>query len=279
MGSHGIASPRRSSERGCQRAAAHHPGVAAVVIGGAGHARDHRRAAVRAAGARRSPGRVAARARGANADRPELGVGRGQPAGRRRIRGAPDLAERCPPDRAHADRQRPLDDPPRPRARAEPAGRGAARAVVVAAAHRGERARPRRARDPSDERTDRDVLRATGPAPYGSRSQAGGGGGPRELALTPDGERVRVLALLKRHGWNSTSFQILEPGFRYWFDGDDACVGYVDTGRAWVAAGSPVAPPERFAEVLARFAAAAAAAHRRACCFATESRFHDAAGW
>ena len=57
---------------------------------------------------------------------------------------------------------------------------------------------------------------------------------PREGAAT---ERERVLALLQRHGWNSTSFQILEPGFRYWFDGDDACVAYVDTGRAWVAAG------------------------------------------
>src|SRR5262245_38263632 len=97
--------------------------------------------------------------------------------------------------------------------------------------------------------------------------------------MTASGERLRVLALLKRHGWNATSFQILEPGFRYWFDGDDACVGYVDTGRAWVAAGSPVAPPERFAEVSARFVAAAAAARRRVCCFATESRFHDATRW
>ena len=74
-------------------------------------------------------------------------------------------------------------------------------------------------------------------------------------------ERQRVLALLKRHGWNATSFQILEPGFRYWFGGGerseatgggapreiDCCVGYVDTGRAWVAAGSPVAAPERLA--------------------------------
>jgi phosphatidylglycerol lysyltransferase len=97
----------------------------------------------------------------------------------------------------------------------------------------------------------------------------------------PDGggERRRVLALLKRFGWNATSFQILEPGFRYWFDGDDACVGYVDTGRAWVAAGSPVAAPERFAEVSERFALAAAAARRRVCCFATEARFHDAVAW
>jgi phosphatidylglycerol lysyltransferase len=91
--------------------------------------------------------------------------------------------------------------------------------------------------------------------------------------------RPRVLALLKRHGWNATSFQILEPGFRYWFDGDDACVGYVDTGRAWVAAGAPVGPAERCGETIARFAAAARAADRRVCCFATEARFHDAAKW
>lgn len=93
------------------------------------------------------------------------------------------------------------------------------------------------------------------------------------------GDRERVLALLKRHGWNATSFQILEPGFRYWFDGDDACVGYVDTGRCWVAAGAPVAPPERCGEVTQRFAQAARAADRRVCCFATEQRFHDAAHW
>ena len=33
-----------------------------------------------------------------------------------------------------------------------------------------------------------------------------------------DGDRQRALALLRRHGWNATSFQILEPGFLYWFD-------------------------------------------------------------
>jgi phosphatidylglycerol lysyltransferase len=103
--------------------------------------------------------------------------------------------------------------------------------------------------------------------------------------MTPAGSEVdgdprpRVLALLKRFGWNATSFQILEPGFRYWFDGDDAVVGYVDTGRAWVAAGSPVAAPERFAEISARFAAAAAAAGRRLCCFATELRFRNGVSW
>ena len=91
--------------------------------------------------------------------------------------------------------------------------------------------------------------------------------------------RRRVLALIKQHGWNSTSFQILEPGFRYWVDGDDACVGYVDTGAAWVVAGAPIAPAERLAEVTARFTAAAAAQGRRVCCFGTETRFLDVVQW
>jgi phosphatidylglycerol lysyltransferase len=92
-------------------------------------------------------------------------------------------------------------------------------------------------------------------------------------------DQARVLALLKRHGWNSTSFQILESGFRYWFDGDDACVGYVDTGSAWVAAGPPISAPEHCAVVTARFVAAAKAAHRRASCFGTEERFSEISGW
>ena len=77
-----------------------------------------------------------------------------------------------------------------------------------------------------------------------------------------------MLALLKQHGWNSTSFQILESGFRYWFDGDDACVAYVEVGGAWVAAGAPVAAPTRIVEVAERFVAAARAEGRRCTFFA-----------
>ncbi|HVV16403.1 MAG TPA: DUF2156 domain-containing protein [Polyangia bacterium] len=89
-------------------------------------------------------------------------------------------------------------------------------------------------------------------------------------------EVPRALALLRRHGWNATSFQILEPGFRYWFDGgpaNEACVAYIDTRRAWVAAGAPIAPPEAVAVVAQRFVTAAAARGRRACFFGTEERF------
>jgi phosphatidylglycerol lysyltransferase len=94
-------------------------------------------------------------------------------------------------------------------------------------------------------------------------------------AEDPDrsGESARVLALLRRYGWNATSFQTLEEGFRYWFDGDQACVTYVDTGAAWVAAGAPIAPPDRLGAIAERFAAAAAGQGRRAVFFATEARF------
>jgi phosphatidylglycerol lysyltransferase len=95
----------------------------------------------------------------------------------------------------------------------------------------------------------------------------------RGSSASTDGDRARALALLREHGWNATSFQILEPGFSYWFDGDDACVAYLDTGNAWVAAGAPIAEPDRAPAAALAFVAAAAARGRRACFFGTEDRF------
>ncbi len=76
-------------------------------------------------------------------------------------------------------------------------------------------------------------------------------------------------ALVLRHGRQATAWQVLEPGYRYWFDGDDAAVAYVDTGGAWVAAGEPFAPPERLGEVARAFARDAAQVGRRVSWFAT----------
>nr|WP_228530594.1 MULTISPECIES: DUF2156 domain-containing protein [Myxococcaceae] len=87
--------------------------------------------------------------------------------------------------------------------------------------------------------------------------------------------------MLRRHGWNATSFQVLEPEFRYWFpEGSgaseaDACVAYVDTGRAWVAGGAPIAAREQVIPVAEAFVRAARAAGRRASFFAIEPRFSD----
>lgn len=84
--------------------------------------------------------------------------------------------------------------------------------------------------------------------------------------------------MVRRHGFNTTSFQTLEPGYRYFFPSEDAAVAYVDTGAAWVAAGAPLAAPEALGPSVARFIDAAAAAGRRAGFFAVEQRLLQAAG-
>src|SRR5512143_1443652 len=93
-----------------------------------------------------------------------------------------------------------------------------------------------------------------------------------------DAERERVLELVRRHGWNATAFQTLEEGYRYFFDGPDACVAYVDTGGAWVAAGAPIAAHDDLGAVAGRFLEAARAAGRRASFFSAEERLVGAAG-
>jgi phosphatidylglycerol lysyltransferase len=89
--------------------------------------------------------------------------------------------------------------------------------------------------------------------------------------------RQRALALVRRYGYNATSFQTLEEGYRYFFRGE-GCVAYVDTGAAWVVAGAPIAHESAIREVLLEFLAAARAARRRACLFATEQRLLTLAG-
>ncbi len=93
-----------------------------------------------------------------------------------------------------------------------------------------------------------------------------------QRAVPGDDERRRVLELIGRYGWNATAFQTLETGYAYFF-ADEACVAYVDTGRAWVAAGAPIASEAALARTAEAVAAAARGAGRRACFFATEERF------
>jgi phosphatidylglycerol lysyltransferase len=90
-------------------------------------------------------------------------------------------------------------------------------------------------------------------------------------------ERERALELVRRYGWNATSFQTLEQGYRYFFDAD-GFVAYVDSGRAWVVAGAPIAPTPQIAGILRGFLAAARQAGRRVCLFAVEQRLLDLAG-
>ncbi len=75
-----------------------------------------------------------------------------------------------------------------------------------------------------------------------------GAAGPWALA--------RARELVMRYGRNATCYQILNPGFSYWFSADgDAVVGFVPAGGYYVAAGEPVAPAEARTRAAAEFAA------------------------
>lgn len=87
-------------------------------------------------------------------------------------------------------------------------------------------------------------------------------------------DRSRALALLRVHGFDVTSFQLLAPGYRYFFH-EEGFVAYVDTGSAWVAGGGPVASHARRPLLANAFAAAAAANRRRASFFAVGEMFCD----
>ena len=80
----------------------------------------------------------------------------------------------------------------------------------------------------------------------------------------PTAEQARVLALLERYGTAATSFQILEPGYRYWFDPEgDGVVAYVETARYRVVAGAPVCDDAAIAAQAKAFVRDAREANRK----------------
>jgi len=100
------------------------------------------------------------------------------------------------------------------------------------------------------------------PSPHAGLS----GGDPLNHAR----DDARALELVERFGRTATAFQVLSPGLCHWFDGERGMVAYAETGRAWVAAGEPVAARADAIAVAERFVAAARLAGRRVSFFATE---------
>ncbi len=95
--------------------------------------------------------------------------------------------------------------------------------------------------------------------------------------LDPDLFRARELVM--EFGWNSTAYQILNPGIRLWFSAaGDATVGYVRRNGVRVAVGAPVAPAARLREVVAEFEADAARGAARVCFFAAGERLNALLG-
>lgn len=87
---------------------------------------------------------------------------------------------------------------------------------------------------------------------------------------------VRAREIVLAFGWNSTSFQIVNPGIRRWFSArGDAVAGYVSAGGFRVVAGAPACPADRLTEVVSEFEMNAAACGKRVCYFAAESRLEE----
>jgi phosphatidylglycerol lysyltransferase len=87
-------------------------------------------------------------------------------------------------------------------------------------------------------------------------------------------ERARDLVM--RYGWNTTCFQIVNPGIEYWF-GDEgrSVVGYVTSGRVRVVAGAPVATLDELEDVSANFEHDAGNNGESVCYFGAEARLED----
>ena len=84
---------------------------------------------------------------------------------------------------------------------------------------------------------------------------------------------TRVRELVLAYGWNSTCFQIINPGIEYWFgEGGDSVVGYVTSGSSRVVAGSPVCRSEALSKVVSAFESDAADNGLGVCYFAAEDR-------
>lgn len=84
--------------------------------------------------------------------------------------------------------------------------------------------------------------------------------------------------LILRHGWNSTVYQLLNPGIRHWFaPGDAALVGYVEHAGVRVVAGVPVGDERDLREVASKFERDARARGLSTCYFAVEPRWLELA--
>jgi phosphatidylglycerol lysyltransferase len=83
-------------------------------------------------------------------------------------------------------------------------------------------------------------------------------------------------ALILAYGWNSTAYQLLNPGFALWFSrAGDAMAGYVDRAGVRVVGGAPVCARERLGEVVHELESDAADAGLRVCYFGAEGRLGE----
>lgn len=87
-------------------------------------------------------------------------------------------------------------------------------------------------------------------------------------------EQAREIVL--KYGWNSTSYQILNPGIKRWFAPlNIGVVGFVSANRVRVAAGAPICAEENLQKVAAEFEDEAAQNKEKVCYFCAERRLES----
>lgn len=88
----------------------------------------------------------------------------------------------------------------------------------------------------------------------------------------------RAKQLVWKHGFNTTVFQLLNPGIERWFDAElDCLIGCVTTRTTRVVAGAPVCPVDRLQEVLDVWEGQARSDSKSVCYFGGEERLLEAA--
>ena len=99
------------------------------------------------------------------------------------------------------------------------------------------------------------------------------------MSLPPPATGSRARELVMRYGWNSTAYQILNPGILHWFDANSsAVVGYVRRQNYLLAAGSPVCSVESLPGVVEGFERFAADQHCRVCYVCAAGRLQELLG-
>jgi phosphatidylglycerol lysyltransferase len=87
---------------------------------------------------------------------------------------------------------------------------------------------------------------------------------------------TNVRELVMTYGWNTTAYQILNPGFEYWFARRaPAVVAYTRRRDVLVVAGAPVCPHEALAEVAAEFEQFASGDGYRVCYVCAADRLRE----
>ncbi|HUN58281.1 MAG TPA: DUF2156 domain-containing protein [Candidatus Binataceae bacterium] len=85
-----------------------------------------------------------------------------------------------------------------------------------------------------------------------------------------------VRELVMTYGWNTTAYQILNPGFEYWFaPNTPAVVAYMRRRNIFVVAGAPVCPAEALVGVIGEFERFASGAGCRVCYVCAADRLRE----